>query len=53
MELASTFARAENIRVVVHDFGFVCLEWMENFFTFNHANLALHGTWYSKFIAIK
>jgi hypothetical protein len=44
MESAATFARAENIRVAVHDLGFVCLELMEGFFTFNHANFALHGT---------
>ena len=41
MESAAAFARAESIQVMVHDLGFFCLESMEDFLAFNHANFAL------------
>ena len=42
MESTPTFAGSKNLRIIINNFLFFCLETMQNLTSFNHADLALH-----------
>ena len=44
MKFRSTFAGAEDVRVVVHDLGLVDVHLLHNFLAFDHTDLAVVGS---------